>query len=314
MERQHARRCRCKALSAHEPAHPERGHCSAILRHARACCEIPETCCPPRRAGNIGWSIQRGAAATASIRVRNVGAAAREFHFSATPLSGLDGGLASLEVQPNSILLQPSESTLVQLTLKGSLSLRASQTYHAEVLLRGAWEQCFAVSLRVLRDPFDSTSVEQGGSLKDKIVRRLFGEGRICWTIDRGVQAEGAVTVHNMGGSAQIFTFEPSPWVGAGASGASVAISPLSLSLGAGQSGVVRLTLENSVSFQPRQAYHSTLLIHGYHEHPLALHCDVKADASDHGELEQGEIPTRVRAHHWYDHFQCTEPCPLGSV
>jgi hypothetical protein len=33
----------------------------------------------------------------------------------------------------------------------------------------------------------------------------------------------------------------------------------------------------------------------------------------DHCEIVQGDPPVRVRAHRWYDHFQCTSPCKVAE-
>jgi hypothetical protein len=38
------------------------------------------------------------------------------------------------------------------------------------------------------------------------------------------------------------------------------------------------------------------------------LRCDCK---EQHCEIVQGDPPVRVRAHRWYDHFQCTSPCTV---
>src|SRR5688572_1926630 len=130
-------------------------------KHACGCCEIPETCCPPRCVDEIKWKIARGALPEATVLVRNVGTTARQFKFSATDLAGVGVGAAKLSVAPASALLQPGESTVVRVKLEDSLALRACQDYRAEVLVKGSWEQCVKVLLHVGPDPFDSLGVEQ---------------------------------------------------------------------------------------------------------------------------------------------------------
>lgn len=272
-------------------------------------CGIPETSCPPRCVGQIAWKIGRGAVPQATIRVRNTGVSARSFAFSATPLSGLGGGGAQLRVEPASAVLQPGESAIVRVELEDSLSLTACQDYRAEVLVEGSWQQCVEVFIQLERDPFEKASVEQGDSLKDRAFHARVCKSAVQWKIDRGVLAEAAVTLRNGGKAVQSFGLESTALVGPAAPGARVVVSPDSLQLGAGQSGVVRLALQGSAALHPGHTYTAELLIHGFYEQCVEIRAHVEPDASGHVELEQGEAPTRIRAHHWYDHFQCTDSC-----
>jgi hypothetical protein len=279
------------------------------LEHLCECCEIPETACPPRCVGTIKWSFGRGAAPKASIVVRNVGKVARPFAFSATALAGSEPGSSLLEVQPASATLAPGESTVLSVALKDSLALTACQEYRAEVLVNGSWEQCVRVLLHVERDAFDATSLEQSNSLKDKTFHAPAIKSGLDWKIDRGVTPEGTITVHNAGTSSQSFHFDSNAVVGPGGASANVALSPDSLLLAAGQTGTVRVKLEGSSSLSPGQVYTSDVRVRGYYEQRIGLRCAIEPDASGHAEVEQGEAPTRRRAHRWHDHFQCTESC-----
>lgn len=51
------------------------------------------------------------------------------------------------------------------------------------------------------------------------------------------------------------------------------------------------------------------ILVRGAYEQCIRITLDVKSLAESCCDIHQGEIPTRVRAHHWYHHFQCEEPC-----
>jgi hypothetical protein len=282
--------------------------------HLCACCEIPETTCPPRCVGTIKWSFGRGAQPKASAVVRNVGKVSRPFSFSATALAGTEPGSAKLEVQPANATLAPGESVVVSIALKDSLALTACQEYRAEVLVKGSWEQCVRVLMHVERDAFDATSLEQSNSLKDKTFHAPSIKSGLDWKVDRGMTPEGTITVHNAGTSSQSFHFDTNPVVGPNAAGSSVSLSPDSLLLAAGQTGTVRVKLDGSLSLSPGQAYTSEVRVRGYYEQRIAVRCAIEPDASGHIEVEQGESPTRRRAHHWHDHFQCTESCLPGST
>lgn len=273
------------------------------------CCEIPETDCPPRCVAEITWKFARGAVPEASVLVRNVGKAARNFAFSASELAGVGVGTARLSVAPAAAMLQPGESTVVRVKLEDSLSLRACQQYRAEVLIKGSWEQCVKVVCAVQADPFDSVVVEQSDSLADKTFHPKTYKAGIDWKFERGVVPEAALTVHNTGKSAQTFGFEPSLLVGPDGAGAAVSVTPDSLQLSEGQTGVVRVKLKNSAALSPGQSYAATLLIRGFYEQRVEIRACVEPDAAGHAEVQQGEAPTRKRAHHWYDHFQCTDAC-----
>jgi hypothetical protein len=293
------------------------GHKDDFTKHRHACCggcEVPETCCPPRCVGEIRWKIQRGAVPEASVLVRNVGSAARTFAFSATPLGGVDPGSARLTLTPASAPLLPGESTLVRVRLEDSLALRACQDYSAELLVRGAWEQCVKVHVHVAADPFDKVAVEQGDSLKHRALHPHTYKAAITWKLDRGAVPEGAITVHNTGAQVQSFSFEANPLIGPAAPGARVVVLPDSIQLSPGQSGVARLRLQASAALAPGQTYQSEILVHGFYEQAVGVKADVEPDASAYTEVEQGDAPTHRRAHHWYDHFQCTESCSSHSL
>lgn len=292
---------RAKAEDAHKP------RCG--------CCEIHRTRCPSRHAGHVEWAIQRGADAGATVVVRNVGAVARPFAFSATPLLGLDPGAASLSVQPATALLQPGQSTPVQVALQNSAMLRACQTYRAEILIRGAWERSVTVVCHVEPDPFASLILTMGESVVHKALHALACKRPIDWRIDRGVVPDAIITLQNAGRSGQTFRFEAAPIVGPGVASASLVLSPTSIHLGSGATGAVNVKLQNSGDLRPGQTYHSRLAIQGAREHRVPLCCFVKKDAYAYCEVEEGEAPTRKRAHHWYDHFQCTEDClPVANA
>lgn len=154
------------------------------------CCAIPETECPPRCVCEITWEAARGESLRCSIRVVNSSVTARTFHLSASKFTGPSGsGAGTLTVSPKSLQLAGGSSGLVEAAFTVPDQMAAGY-YEAEIEVRGAYEQCLRVLLRVTEKP-------------------------ACGP-------------------------EPPP-----------------------------------------------------------CRC----------EITQGEPPVRIRAHHWYDHFQCTEPC-----
>jgi hypothetical protein len=296
----------------HEHEHGHR-HCHArARRHSGKCCsecEIHGTSCPPRCVGSVSWKVERGAGAVATIEVRNVGTAARQFAFSATALAGPTPGTAALTVSPATAMLQPGDRAVVQVSLQNSSSLQPCQSYHAEVLIRGSWEQCVKVACYVEADPFSSVQVEQGDSIKDRIASLGNGKAAVFWKIQRGVVPKAAITVHNTGAALQTFDLETTPLVGLNSEGATLTLAPVAIDLSAGQTATAFLDLQNSASLQQGQDYRAEIVIRGFQEQRLELRCHVRHDAAVHLAMEQGDAPTRMRPHRWTDHFQCTDGC-----
>ncbi len=293
----------------HEHGHGHRHAHDHRCEKGCSCCEIPETACPPRCVGRIKWKLGRGSVPEATILVRNVGLAARTFTFVATPLAGLDTGTASLSVLPASASLAPGHSQLLHVKLLNSATLRPSQDYHAEILVRGAWEQSIAVFCHVVRDPFETLRMEQSDSFAEKAFHPPTVKTAIRWEIDRGVVPQAAISVYNLGKSSCTFNFEATPLLGPDHPTATVVLTPSSMQLGPGQNTVVRVKLQDSLTLTAGQAYDSDIVIHGFYQQRIELCTYVEPDASGYVEVEQGEAPTHRRAHHWYDHFQCTDAC-----
>lgn len=282
--------------------------------HGYGCCEIPETTCPPRCVGDLHFHVQRGSSAEATLLVRNVGLESRVFNFAASELAGGDVGEAKLTVTPSHATLAPEESRLVHVKLEDSLALHAMRTYHAEVTVRGSWEQCVKITCHVERDPFDAVSTDQGESLADKALHHHAEKHGIAWHVHRGASPTAKVTVHNAGKVTRTFSVQVTPLVGFGDPSASVVVSPQSMQLGAGQRTVLLVKLSGSASLAAGQRYDCALVVNGYYEQRIPIRTHVEPDASAYLEIEQGEAPTHRRAHHWYDHFQCTESClPHGA-
>lgn len=274
-------------------------------------CSIPTTECPPRCVGKIHWTFGRGATPRASIVVRNTGKVSRDFSFSATPLAGSAVGAAHLIVEPPTALLHVGESKVVHVRLADSAALQPCQEYHAEFLFTGAWERCVKLEMSVRRDAVEVCRLEQRPDQKLLHLERT--KASIDWKIDRGVVPEAQVALRNAGNAAQNFRIEATPWLGPDGAAASLAISTHTIDLGPAESTMIDLRMLNTQALRPGQEYQCELVVRGFHEQRLAVRCMVHQDPNGYVEVSQGELPTRIRAHHWYDHFQCTEPCVTGS-
>lgn len=55
--------------------------------------------------------------------------------------------------------------------------------------------------------------------------------------------------------------------------------------------------------------YRTRIKVVGTYAQYILVCLDVHAHENCCCEIEQGEIPKRIKAHYWYHHFQCEEPC-----
>jgi hypothetical protein len=271
-------------------------------------CHVDETSCPPRVAGEIFWKFARGALPEASIVVRNVSKVARTFQFSATPLAGVSPGDAALSVLPASATLSAGECVVVRVELKQTPELAPAQDYRAEILIRGAWEQAVSVLCHVTRDMYVEQQVEQSDHLGDRLLHPKLSKAAIAWHVQRGVDAEAVIEVQNKG-AGQPFDFEATPLVGPGTATVQVAVDPDVSQIPEGGRSLVRLKLTDTTQLKASQTYHCEIVVRGHYEQRLPLTCHVEADPSAYVRVEQGDAPTRLRAHRYTDHFQCTDNC-----
>ena len=122
------------------------------------------------------------------------------------------------------------------------------------------------------------------------------------------------VKVINIGSATRNFTFIATPFSGPGNPKATIQISPASASLVPHASVDVIASFTVTSDFQPGGQYNAELQIYGAYEQCVRIKLDVepatgKDCTPEHCEVKAGDLPVRIRAHQWYDHFQCTEPC-----
>src|SRR5690606_1502992 len=86
-------------------------------------------------------------------------------------------------------------------------------------------------------------------------------------------------------------------------------------------------TLEPGESFQAEVSftipddfsgglYHGEIALTGAYEQCIRIHLGVRPRQACCCFIEQGEVPKRIKAPHWFHHFQCTEACfpEIGKV
>ena len=134
----------------------------------------------------------------------------------------------------------------------------------------------------------------------------------VVWEAASGETLHLAVRVTNSSRSFRTFQLNATPFTGAGSSPGTIKLEPVSLSLAAGQSGHVNASF--TVPDAPRGEYHAEIVVKGAYEQCVCVTLKVQCEKTCGEEcctceVVQGDPPVRIRAHHWYDHFQCTEPC-----
>lgn len=287
---------------------------STARKNAQAkdtCCEIPETECPPRCVSGIAWKFGRGAVPMATVVVRNDGTTPRTFAFAARPLAGLHGGGATFVVRPSTATLPPGADVQVEIQLTETGGLVAGQEYHSEFLFTGSWEQCVPIVARILPDPFEKRELEQSDAppLFTSKTHHPTRPTPITWKAQRGVTAQAQVVLRNMGSGARTFNLSTSPLTGIDADTAKLSLSHTTVELAPRQHQLITVKLEDTGGLHPEQVYETHLLVDGFYEDRLPLSVAIESDATAYVRVTQGDPPTRIRAHQWYHHFQCTVPC-----
>ena len=137
----------------------------------------------------------------------------------------------------------------------------------------------------------------------------------IHWTVCPGGTAHADIRVTNTGSQPRTFAFSASPFSGPGNPSTGVQLSTQSASLPRHDSVTVGVNVPVGADFQAGAQYVAEVRIGGAYEQCVRLVLDVAAKGAvmDCGasrcEVAAGDLPVRIRAHRWYDHFQCTEPC-----
>lgn len=130
---------------------------SGLIEGANDCCGVPTQDCPPHCIAEICWEGCACEPQRATVTVKNTGNQARNFAFVVGTL-----GPAKVEVSPPQAQLAPGQSVTLEVLVPGNQGLKEGETYSGEMLIRGAYEQCVKLWLRVTASSMPRISVEQG--------------------------------------------------------------------------------------------------------------------------------------------------------
>jgi hypothetical protein len=133
---------------------------------------------------------------------------------------------------------------------------------------------------------------------------------RIVWDVSRGEKLRATIDVTNRSPTTRVFNFTATPFRGPNNPATPIQLTPASASLNPNQTVVVTVEFVVTDEFQHCQTYTAEVLIRGAYEQCVHVTCNIEPDKTAHCVVEQGDPPTRIRAHHWHSHFQCEEPCP----
>lgn len=133
----------------------------------------------------------------------------------------------------------------------------------------------------------------------------------VVWEASPGETPTINMRVKNSSSLKRTFHIHATPFQGSGGSPGTIAVDPTSVELDPGHSRVVSAKFE-----VPQTAdgdYDAEILVTGAYEQCVCVRLRVRCEKVCGDEhcfcnVEQGD-PVRIRAHRWYDHFQCTELC-----
>jgi hypothetical protein len=134
----------------------------------------------------------------------------------------------------------------------------------------------------------------------------------VTWEASPGETPGLTVRVTNASKSGRTFNLHATPFIGAGGSPGTMTLSAQSLSLPPGSAGAVNATF--TIPNDADGEYDAEIVVRGAYEQCVRVTLNVRCEkrvGKECGtcEVVQGDPPVRIRAHHWYDHFQCTESC-----
>jgi len=134
----------------------------------------------------------------------------------------------------------------------------------------------------------------------------------VTWEASPGETPGLILRMRNASSGALTFQLHATPFVGAGGSPGTITLAPDSLSLPAGHAGIANATF--TVPNLPEGDYEAEILVQGNYEQCVRVRLRIRCEKTCGVErctcdVVQGDPPVRIRAHRWYDHFQCTGPC-----
>ncbi len=130
------------------------------------------------------------------------------------------------------------------------------------------------------------------------------------WDACEDSQIKGSINITNTGQNAVNFTLQAGTFKSEkDESGKKPDITPASFTLAPGASQAVVVKMSVGSDFDPNDRYETEIKIRGRYEQCVKLRLFVRRNTKPHCSIDHGEIPRRIVAHNWYDHFQCEELC-----
>jgi hypothetical protein len=131
---------------------------------------------------------------------------------------------------------------------------------------------------------------------------------RIDWEAARGDRRRHTIRVTNTADADIPFRLSATPFDGPDGPMDLLTLEPDRLVLKPGESGSATASLQISENMASGR-YRAEIRVAGRYEQCIEIRLTVREARRSVCEVSQGEIPVRIRAHRWYHHFQCAEPC-----
>jgi hypothetical protein len=132
--------------------------------------------------------------------------------------------------------------------------------------------------------------------------------GKIDWHGCGGMTLTQTIRLTNTSANGQVFTLSTTPFVEPGGAVAQISLNPAHLELSGGAADFVKASMTIPDKF-PVGRYQTKILVIGAYEQYIDVELRVCSQQDRILEVAQGDIPVHIKAHRWYDHFQCVEPC-----
>jgi len=132
--------------------------------------------------------------------------------------------------------------------------------------------------------------------------------GTIYWKGWHGETLTQLIRVTNTSDDAQIFTLSTAPFAGPGGATAPIQLATPWLTLAGGATGSTDASMTIPDKF-PEGRYQTKIMLTGAYEQHIDVVLVVSSPQQSTLDVSLGDIPTHIKAHRWYHHFQCVEPC-----
>lgn len=135
----------------------------------------------------------------------------------------------------------------------------------------------------------------------------------VSWVATPGESLMLNIRLTNSSRIPRNFALLATPFQGSSASPGTITVAPASLALAAGQTGIATATFAVPTTASEGN-FEAEIVIRGAYEQAIcvSLQIQCKQICGEHCgacHVVQGDPPVRIRAHQWYHHFQCSEPC-----